>query len=79
MTRQPSSWDHCVRGLLLVAALLFATSLSIADMHYAKGWPPASLQQGWDELLTARRTYPYLPRFREGLADRLKLVAEKGI
>lgn len=78
-TPQPSSWDHCVRGSLLVTAIAFAVSLSIAEVHYARMWPPEDIRSAMREAKAAARAYPLMARFRDAPALRLKLYAEKGI
>lgn len=55
------------------------TRLLLAEWHYARAWPPVSADRGLSELLKAEEAYPFLPRFREGPGDRLKLYVQKGI
>ena len=67
------------RGLLLAAVLWFVSCLAIAEIHYSRGWPPSPIDQSLRDLKAAQGAYPYLPRFREGMAMRLKIFGEQGI
>jgi len=44
--RQPSSLALCARGILLGGLLSALTALSIAEVYYARGWPPNPIAQG---------------------------------
>lgn len=52
---------------------MFATWLTSAEFHYARGWPPHDIASSMNELHKAYALYPYMPRFRDGAAIRLKI------
>lgn len=71
MIRRHSAWRACVRALALGLLAGLLVRLTLAEVHYARGWQPgldraASLA----ELEKAAGLYPFLRRFREGPALR---------
>ena len=59
--------------------IVFAISLSLADYHYGRGWPPNSMDKSMRQLDQARRLYPFLPRFQNGMAVRMQMFAGSGM
>lgn len=78
MNQPPSFLALCARGLLLLIVFGLVSSLSIAEFHYARGWPPAAVEDSLDHLSIAQKMYPFLPRFREGKGRRLQMFVAKG-
>lgn len=69
MTRLRPFWRLCVRGFLLAIVTAFALRLTLAEVHYARGWSrSASASTNLSELQTAAGLYPFVRRFREGPA-----------
>lgn len=50
----------------------------MAELNYARGWPPSSIDDSFGYLSAAERGYPFQARFREGLGARLKLYGRTG-
>src|ERR1700692_67375 len=77
--RQPHFLLLVVRGIYLAPAVVFAIWLSLADWHYARGWPPRSPETGLEELHKAQALYPFMHRFRDGPALRWRIFVEQGL
>ena len=50
----------------------------MAEYHYSKGWPPATWQSGFVDLIKARDAYPFASVFREGPQIRLRILGQTG-
>lgn len=78
MTRRPSSWVLLWRASLLGTALYLIASLAMAEVRYARAWPPMSIAQSVGEMEIVAKLYPFEARFRDGRRMRLKVFAETG-
>lgn len=78
--RRPPLWGLLLRALLLVLGVMYATRLGLAEVHYARGWPPIEFsQRSLDSLERARDLFPWRKRFRDGPMLRMKLFVERGL
>jgi len=66
MTRLRPFWRLSVRGLLLALVTVFALRLTLAEIHYARGWNRDADKQNLAELQWARAYYPLVRPFRDG-------------
>lgn len=79
MIRRASFFPRFVRALLLGITIAFTFRLTMAEVRYARGWPPFPLSDAtFVDLQTARTAYPFERRFRDGPTARFKLFVETG-